>query len=465
VRLTWFDGESPLFKDRPIPLPPAGTFPDLTLTTVFIEASVTGSRWAVVRGLIDDLVVAAGAAQVTLVQGRRGTATVELLAGDLADRDGDGIPDVVQGCDAHAAGVCSLDAGPEGPIGATGADTGPAADDVAALPVPTVDAAVDAVPAGRDTAPPPIVDAASPGPRDAAPEVAADLRADTRDVAPGPGSDGSVDGAAAPCKWSRFSMLTNLAEINSPGSEWGPFPSGDALTLTWTADPPGSAGHDLYFSTRATTTAKFSARMPVSELNTAADEFSPFISSDGLEVFFDRSDATGSRIMRAQRTQAGMPWGTPVVVTGLMGPVNKQSGAFLRTDNVTLYHCFEVPGRGYELAVAIRPDRNGTFVPERVVDELNSTGSDCYATVSGDGLEIFFETSRAGRSQIFTSRRATRMERWQPPTLVTELDLGGTTGSGDPRLSSDGTTLYFSADHPGGAGNFDLWYARRTCAP
>ena len=33
---------------------------------------------------------------------------------------------------------------------------------------------------------------------------------------------------------------------------------------------------------------------------------------------------------------------------------------------------------------------------------------------------------------------------------------------GNPEISADGQTLYFSRDRPGGQGGTDLWYSRRV---
>jgi Tol biopolymer transport system component len=103
-------------------------------------------------------------------------------------------------------------------------------------------------------------------------------------------------------------------------------------------------------------------------------------------------------------------------------------------------------------------------VLEDFVIELDSSGQDGYPTLSSDGLEIFFGSTRVGGSALI--HRATRPSAADPfdaPAPVPELmpPAGGQTG--DPELSADGRTIYFARDAPGEPGAGDLWAATRDC--
>ena len=80
-----------------------------------------------------------------------------------------------------------------------------------------------------------------------------------------------------------------------------------------------------------------------------------------------------------------------------------------------------------------------------VVAELTSTGGEDDPTLTGDELEIYFQSTRGGSSRIWRSVRATKTAPWPTPEPVSELD-----GSpwNTPELSRDGLrmTLELNAD-------------------
>jgi Tol biopolymer transport system component len=105
--------------------------------------------------------------------------------------------------------------------------------------------------------------------------------------------------------------------------------------------------------------------------------------------------------------------------------------------------------------------------PSRVA-ELSSSTSDWAAAVSLDGLRIWFSSDRleVGRGQIWASSRSTRSAPWSSPQIVAEL---ATSGSIDfaPAVDATETTLLFASNRadPAGAGggaNFDLYSSTRA---
>lgn len=69
-------------------------------------------------------------------------------------------------------------------------------------------------------------------------------------------------------------------------------------------------------------------------------------------------------------------------------------------------------------------------------------------TLTGDMLEIFFESDRVtpGQGDIYTSRRASLADPWSLPARVDELSTTYTETSME--ISSDGLTIYFSSNRP-----------------
>lgn len=111
---------------------------------------------------------------------------------------------------------------------------------------------------------------------------------------------------------------------------------------------------------------------------------------------------------------------------------------------------------------------DGTFSPATPVDELNVAGaSDARPNVRKDGLEIVFDSTRAGGPpQVYSATRASIVEPWSLPALLDgNVNWAGFAQS-RPSLSRDGTRLYFGstrANVPGDlAGSADVFVATRS---
>ena len=110
--------------------------------------------------------------------------------------------------------------------------------------------------------------------------------------------------------------------------------------------------------------------------------------------------------------------------------------------------------------------RNGeTLGPAILVPGLNDpTAQDQHASVRKDGREIFFASNRAeglGGLDLWTATRRSVHEAWSLPVNQGAL-LNTGVNDQHPSLSSDGRTLLFSSDRPGGLGGSDLWISTRT---
>ncbi len=113
-------------------------------------------------------------------------------------------------------------------------------------------------------------------------------------------------------------------------------------------------------------------------------------------------------------------------------------------------------------------DGSGVFGTPVPVSELNTTFNDQRPNVRRrDGLEIFFESDRTGTlglTDLYSSIRATTSSAWTAP-----VNLGATVNSiaaeGRPSLSWDGTELYFMSTRAGGFGSNDIFVTRRSKDP
>jgi hypothetical protein len=105
---------------------------------------------------------------------------------------------------------------------------------------------------------------------------------------------------------------------------------------------------------------------------------------------------------------------------------------------------------------APRPYRFGKPIPR---SELGPQASD-NPTLTGDLLEIFFTSNRDNVStDIWTARRASAAVPFGAPTLVS--DANSPSFETSSAISSDGLTLWFGSDRPGGLGGIDIWAIQR----
>jgi len=101
--------------------------------------------------------------------------------------------------------------------------------------------------------------------------------------------------------------------VNTANYEGCPSISADGLSLYFASERPGGYGYlDLYVATRQSTNGPWGPPMNLgSRINTSTAEATPFISPDGLSLYYSVGDLR-SDIYVSRRTAADAPWGTPV---------------------------------------------------------------------------------------------------------------------------------------------------------
>ena len=99
--------------------------------------------------------------------------------------------------------------------------------------------------------------------------------------------------------------------------------------------------------------------------------------------------------------------------------------------------------------------------PVNLGPAVNGPDHDQMPSISADGLELYFMSTRSGGSgdwDIWDAKRQTIHDPWLEP-----VNIGPTVnGSGEdwaPCISADGLELYFEANRPGGFGGTDILVA------
>ena len=195
------------------------------------------------------------------------------------------------------------------------------------------------------------------------------------------------------------------APVNSPENDFCPTLDRDGHTFYFVSNRPGGCGGDDIYTTRLRTKSWDAVRNLGCTANSAANEASPF----------------------------------PLPEAG-RGPVLYFSST--RSGNSDIY----VTGEGIA----------GYTQPEPVV-ELNTAAQDGHPNLRRDGLEIFFFSTRPGTlgaQDLYSSTRESTSDPWSTPVNLGP-DVNSTAADTRPSLSWDGTELYFGSTRTGGGAEGD----------
>jgi len=207
-------------------------------------------------------------------------------------------------------------------------------------------------------------------------------------------------------------------------------------------------------------------------INSSKDDSCSFIDTDGLSLYFNsnRSGGYGSYdIYVTTRARKNDPWSRPVLLPleiNRVGSSASDTTPWISPDGLELYFTsFRAGGYGFaDIYVATRATLGDPWqIPVNLGPAVNSPTTDYFPSLSPDGLILLFsdhvQTVRAprpgghGAGDMWMIRRATLSDPWGPA-----VNLGPqVNGSGDdvvPRLSPDGSTLYFGRKSEVGAWDY-----------
>jgi Tol biopolymer transport system component len=267
------------------------------------------------------------------------------------------------------------------------------------------------------------------------------------------------------------------APINSEFQDSTPSVSTDGLSLYFSSTRPCGGG-DAVLDANLWVARRNAPSMPwqVQCLRINEDRFvdsAPDLSPDGHWLYFvsDRPGSTGIQrdVWVTYRENVGddQGWRPP---TNLGPPVNTNApeiGAAYFVIRESRYLrmlpkqklMFGRPTAGdfdiWEVNMLDDlPFGSATQVDELSTDEFWESGP----SVSADGLEIFFHRSVPnGPFDIYFSSRREPDQPWSVPvSLGSPVNLP-TISDAAPSRSSDGRSLYFESNRPGGAGGADIW--------
>jgi hypothetical protein len=265
-----------------------------------------------------------------------------------------------------------------------------------------------------------------------------------------------------------FGMPENLGPtVNSSSMDGVPSISTDGLEMFFNSNRPNGHGEfDLWVTTRATIENQWGEPVNLGSIvNTSDQDGGPFISADGLSLYFTstRPGGYGSWdvwvTMRATREDE---WSTPMNLEPPVNTFEEDRNGSISVDGLTLFFASKRTGSlgSNDLWVTNRDTTNDPWSePVSLGPTVNTSSDDVAPRISPDGRLLFFMSDRAGGYgfyDVWVTRRATKDDDWGvpvnlgPPVNTLDFDAAA-------NISANGSTLYFMSGRPGGFGGFDIW--------
>jgi Tol biopolymer transport system component len=267
-----------------------------------------------------------------------------------------------------------------------------------------------------------------------------------------------------------FGSPVNLGpKVNSAQAEGSPRVSADGLELYFnSARPGGFGGADIWVARRHTVDAEWGEAVNLGSLvNSPANEIAPAISADGLELYFadyraNRPGGVGKSDLWVTRRQTkASAWSEAVNLGPVVNTAAEEITPEISADGLELYFETDRPGGlgSDDLWVARRASSTTAWgAPVWLGKAINGAGMDHCPNITSDGLTLFYDQNVPGEEvagDLMVTRRATVRDPWGPP-----INLGrGLSTHFASSISFDGKTLYYASTAPAGSGGNDIWQA------
>jgi len=256
-------------------------------------------------------------------------------------------------------------------------------------------------------------------------------------------------------------QLTPVTEINTGDVEKSPYLSFDGLTLYFSRQGSGSQQYTRIFqATRNSPQGSFTSGTEIPGLIFSGGHVdSPWVSSDNLRMYYYRTEAGGiRRILLSERISEFAPWQTGDYVYELNDLGHVICPTLTKDERLIVFAGLNLAGGlgGYDLWMARRPDMGLPFADVNSVGVVNSEANEYHPSLSADGLILYFASDRSGGLRIYRSERAHLQAPFGIPEEVVFPTMAPGAEMAFPGLGRENglATLFFGGTF---TGNWDIY--------
>jgi hypothetical protein len=148
-------------------------------------------------------------------------------------------------------------------------------------------------------------------------------------------------------------------------------------------------------STRDSRADVWTPPVHVPELSSPANDYSPTVTADGLIAFIDSDRDGAAQLYEARRASTSDPFGTPTPVAELNALAVDVVDPWISPDGLTLYFSLGAGG-ALDIQVATRSDRGSPFEMPADFPELHVTDRNTDSWFSPNGRVVAFSAAPTG---------------------------------------------------------------------
>jgi Tol biopolymer transport system component len=259
------------------------------------------------------------------------------------------------------------------------------------------------------------------------------------------------------------STVQEITELSSAGQEVAPWISSDGLRIYFSRDGAQLGHGDIYFASRSSPTGTFTAATPVVNLNSLNEEERTWLTSNELAIALSTA-RDGQLDIHMITRNPGQMFATPIATH--LATVNATGTnhyePFLTDDLLRLYFSANTgPSGKLQLWIASRSTAADDFGAPSLIPGIDNSFLNEFspALYQGERLLVFSSFLNAGTADLYYATRSSATSSFGTPVKVPTVNT--TASEYEGVLSADGCELYFASNRDAD-GHFHLFHARIT---